>query len=101
MCCHVTLKSYYGLDESKWAAAGSIHQVAGRYIPLFITSAEFDPPSLPTWAVILTLEVCKKHRTCPRHEQIVGANHISHSLGINTEADVVGHKVLDFIRNGR
>ena len=98
---YIRFKSYYGLDESKWSAAGSIHQVAGRYIPLFITSVEFDGRYLQTWAVKLILEVCQKHRTCPRHEQIVGANHISHSLGINTEDDIVGPNVLDFIRNGR
>lgn len=92
---------YYGEDESLWPERSSLNHVAGRQIPLYIVSAEYDPIWAQERSVRLIGEVCQVWGDCPRHEQIPGDNHISYLLELNTKDDSIGHRVRAFMADPR
>jgi triacylglycerol lipase len=93
-------KAYYGDDKSKWAERAPVNLVdtyQGKKVPTFIITAEFDPGEIETPGIELYAKLCKRDNGCPRALQLRGHNHLSTALSFNTEDDVLGSNIRDFI----
>jgi acetyl esterase len=93
-------RAYYGDDKSKWAERAPVNLVdtyQGKKVPTFIITAEFDPGEIETPGIELYAKLCKRDNGCPRALQLRGHNHLSTALSFNTEDDVLGSAIRDFI----
>ena len=93
--------SYFGEDTSKFAERAAINHLGGLDVPIFVVMAEYDPPGLEKQSVELFAALCKRDRHCPRFTRVLGHNHVSTSLHLNTQDDSLGPEVIDFIKTGR
>jgi acetyl esterase len=93
-------RAYYGEDESKWAERAPVNLIdtyQGKKVPTFIVTAEFDPGEIETPGIELYAKLCKRDNGCPRALQLRGHNHLSTALSFNTEDDVLGSNIRDFV----
>jgi triacylglycerol lipase len=95
------VEAYFGKEREGWHAKSLYGKLEGRQVPVFIISAEFDPPSFKEEATRLRDELCKR-RGCPRrHTELAGHNHLSEILHLNTADNSMGSALLDFMRTPR
>jgi acetyl esterase len=93
-------RAYYGDDPAMWAAHAPItlfDSYKGKKVPTFIITAEFDPGEIETPGIELYAKLCKRDNGCPRALQLRGHNHLSTALSFNTEDDVLGSNIRDFV----
>ncbi len=91
------IEAYFGKGRESWHAKSPYGKLEGRKIPLFIVSAELDPPAFKGESARLRDELCKR-RGCPRHTELAGHNHLSEILHLNTADDSMGTDLLGFVR---
>src|SRR5258708_1591779 len=91
------VEAYFGKAHESWHAKSLYGKLQGRKIPVFIISAEFDPPPFKEVSAKLRDELCKL-RGCPRHTELAGHNHLSEILHLNTADDSMGTDILGFVR---
>ncbi len=91
------VEAYFGKAHESWHAKSLYGKLQGRKIPVFIISAEFDPPPFKEESAKLRDELCKL-RGCPRHTELAGHNHLSEILHLNTADDSMGTDILGFVR---
>lgn len=91
------VEAYFGKDRESWHAKSIYGKLAGRKIPLFIISAELDPQTFKDESARLRDELCKL-RSCPRHTELAGHNHLSEILHLNSTDDSVGTDIIGFVR---
>ena len=92
---------YFGDDTSKYTERAAINHLGGNTVPLFVVMAEYDPPGLEEHSVDLFAALCKRDQHCPRFTRVLGHNHLSTSLHLNTEDGSLGPEIIDFIETGR
>jgi acetyl esterase len=93
-------RAYYGDDPAMWAAHAPITLVdsyEGKKVPTFIITAELDPAEIENPGAELYAKLCKRDNGCPRYLQLRGHNHLSTALSFNTEDDLLGAAVRDFV----
>jgi acetyl esterase/lipase len=91
------IEAYFGKDRESWHAKSPYGKLLGRKIPVFLITAELDPPPFKEESARLRDELCKV-RGCPRHTELAGHNHLSEILHLNTADDSVGTDILGFVR---
>jgi triacylglycerol lipase len=57
---------------------------AGRFVPLMLWSAEYDPSTVQAGVAELFAKLCRTHAGCPTYERLAGANHVSHVLSLGS-----------------
>jgi hypothetical protein len=77
---------------------GLVDAYSGRRIPTFVVTAEFDPVEIKSPAAELYAKLRKKYEACPRYLQLRGHSQVSMAYSMNTDDDVFGQAVIDFIR---
>ena len=89
--------AYYGEDLDSWDEKSPLWHVKPGHPPVFVAAAEFDhyPLAWPSAALIAELVKCDK--MLPRFKLLVGHNHVSPAMHINSEIDTLGPDLLDFI----
>ncbi|MDR0779605.1 MAG: alpha/beta hydrolase [Pseudomonadales bacterium] len=93
--------AYFGNDaalreqRSTYALANAY---SGPRVPLFLLSAEYDPPAIAQGTARLYLQLCEKYNDCPRFAQARDHNHISINQHINSADDRYTSMMVDFIR---
>ena len=93
--------AYYGADadlREQRTPLGLIESYRGPEIPMFLWSAELDPPVIELSVARMYAKLCERFQRCPRFTQFLGHNHVSPTMSINSVDDAVGLAVLDFIR---
>ncbi|HWK52787.1 MAG TPA: alpha/beta hydrolase [Hyphomicrobiales bacterium] len=91
---------YFGSDaalqeqRSTYALADAYQ---GPRVPVFLMSAELDPPAIEQGTAQLYLQLCGKYANCPRFAQARDHNHISINQHINTSDDRYTRMMVDFI----
>jgi triacylglycerol lipase len=94
--------AYFGKDRAAWARRSLLTQLDGRKIPVFLVYAELDPPEFRSEAAKLREGLCKRDGgACPRTMDLAGHNHISEIAHLNSEDDLFGKELLEFVRGGR
>ncbi len=89
--------AYYGEDLDAWAERSPLYHVAPGHPPIYIGVAELDPYPLswPSAALLAALVRCD--RTLPWFKLLRGHNHVSPAMHVNSEIDMLGPDLLDFI----
>lgn len=89
--------AYYGENLDSWAERSPLYHVKPGHPPIFIGVAELDhyPLMWPSAALLAALVKCD--RTMPWFKQLRGHNHVSPAMHINSEIDILGPELLDFI----
>jgi acetyl esterase/lipase len=91
------LTSYYGTDESTYAARSSLKGLAETKVPLLFSLSEFDPFDFQNQAALVTAAFIKSRKACPRMIYLTNHNHLTSSLQINVEPDTLGPEIKSFI----
>lgn len=95
-------RDYYGDDPDVRDALvplGLVDFYYGPQVPLFMWSAEFDPPWIEGPIATMYSKLCEKYEDCPRFTQFQGHNHVSHIMSLNSVNEEVGLELLDFIES--
>jgi len=96
------IEAYYGKDHEAWAQRALFRKLRGRTPELFLIDAEYDPPQFKAQTEKLRDELCKLGaRGCPRHMELAGHNHLSEILHLGSSDELMGSRILDFVRRLR
>jgi acetyl esterase len=90
--------AYYGEDKSKHSSMSVIHHIDGCKIPLFIVFAEFDTTVVHDQNHILINALFERDRVLPIVKGLMGHNHFSGIMHINTRDESIGPDILEFIK---
>lgn len=89
--------AYYGDDLSKWDAMSPLNHVKPGHPPIFVVVAEFDPYPLAWPSAAMAAELVKCDKKIPWFKMLRNHNHVSPAMQINSEVDILGPDLLDFI----
>jgi triacylglycerol lipase len=90
--------AYFGSEPSRYEARSPITHVRRTGVPLLLTVAEFDPPSLSSPTFELAAKLTNVHGRPPQILWLAGHNHVSNVLSIGTQDDVAADLLADFLR---
>lgn len=90
-------RAYFGDDDSKIDGISFVAALAGANVPLFVVTAELDPPAFLSEFVVLLETHVRRQVPLPRIVQLLGQNHFTTTWRMNTEEDAMGPEVLQFI----
>jgi triacylglycerol lipase len=95
----MNVEAYFGADRASWARKSLFRRLDPRGVELFLIDAEYDPEPFKYQTERLRDELCKQRaRGCPRHMELAGHNHLSEILHLNTSDNLMGARILDFVR---
>jgi triacylglycerol lipase len=91
------LTVYYGDDPSRYAARSSIEGLVETRLPWMTVLTEFDPPDFERQALALVNRYYQRHQRWPQFIRLMGHNHYTSTMHLNTADDYLGTRILDFI----
>ena len=91
------LKVYFGEDPARHEERSSIRGLVAANIPLMFALAEHDPPDSERQALELVNTYCEQHGRWPRFVRLMGHNHFTATLHLNTPDEYFGRQILDFM----
>jgi hypothetical protein len=68
---------------------------------VFIVVAEYENPYLDVYGAELLLRLSRARKRVPRFMRLTRHNHISLVAHFNTEEEILGREILDFIAQGK
>jgi triacylglycerol lipase len=93
------VEAYFGADRASWPAKSLFRKLELRGVEIFLIDAEYDPDTFKHQTEKLRDELCKlRARGCPRHMELAGHNHLSEILHLNTSDNLMGARIVDFVR---
>jgi acetyl esterase/lipase len=95
------VRAYFGADASLYDAHSPVTHANDPNLPVFIVIAEFENPYLDVYGAELLHNLSRVRKRAPRFMRLTRHNHISLMAHINTEEDILGREILDFIEQGR
>lgn len=93
--------AYYGDELGNWEAMSPLYHVREGHPPAFLAVAENDPYSLAWPTAALAARLVQLDKAIPRIKRLDGHNHVSPAMQINSEIDMLGPDLLDFVLTGR
>jgi acetyl esterase/lipase len=93
----VGVRSYYGADPVALEARSPVTHAAGSSVPTMIAIAQFENPLLDVYAAELAWRMSAAMRRAPRFVRLVRHNHASIVAHFNTDEEILGTEILDFI----
>jgi acetyl esterase/lipase len=94
------LTLYYGADETLYGERSSLQGLLETEVPLLFGVAEIEPPDFERQAHRLIGAYLERHGHWPRFVRLMGHNHFTATLHLNTEDDTLGRHILDLVRSG-
>ena len=92
-------KAYFGEDASVYAERSALPGLAETPVPVLVTLSEFDPFDFKRQYVELLRAYLERKRNLPKLAWLAGHGHVSGILAVNTEHDLLGDRVLEFIES--
>jgi acetyl esterase/lipase len=89
-------EAYFGKDTDAAMSDSFLTALAGTAVPLMVVLAEYDPRDFQRQAAELNSAYVTQQQRWPRFVQLMGHNHLSTILGLNTAGDVLGKQILEF-----
>jgi triacylglycerol lipase len=89
--------SYYGEDTSRRAAMSSLPGLLESPIPLMFVLTEHDPKMFEQQALRLVQAWFERHGRWPELVRLMAHNHLTSTFHLNTDDQVLGDQMLDFI----
>lgn len=93
----LAVAAYHGADPSRYDEMSPLRGLVETKVPLFVGSAQWDPPPFSEQAELLVATLCRR-ATCPQQAVFAGHNHMSQPFSLNTDDRTVGDALLRFIR---
>ncbi|MCJ0764911.1 alpha/beta hydrolase [Variovorax terrae] len=94
----LVVPAYHGSDASQYTEQSSLPGLLASSVPLFVGSAEFDPPAFAEQSTALVDALCKASR-CPASAVFADHNHMAQPYSLHTDDRVVSEALLKFIRD--
>jgi acetyl esterase len=91
------VRAYFGAEESKYEQLSPVVHGASSSLPVFIAIAEYDNPYLDVYGAELFYRIAAARGRAPRFMRMPRHNHISIVAHINTEEDILGSEIRDFL----
>ena len=91
--------AYYGDNDADADRRTSLNYVKDSKIPICISVAEYDPPSLITPAFELAKALVARSSTCPAIRCAEGHNHFSTVSSMGSSDDDFARYTLGFVRD--
>ncbi|HEY7698133.1 MAG TPA: hypothetical protein VIE88_06930, partial [Vicinamibacteria bacterium] len=96
-----SIREYFGADPVLYESRSVISHVPGSDVPAMLVVAEFDQRNLVETTGELFVALCERNDgRCPRFLQLRHHNHLSEVIHINSDDELLGREVLDFIEKG-
>lgn len=89
--------AYYGPEPEQYAERSSIQGLLDEQVPAVFVVAELDPPRFADQALRLLNAYVKRHGRWPRLLRLLGHNHFTATLHLNTPDDSLGRHLLAFV----
>jgi arylformamidase len=90
-------EAYFGSDRAVYEGASFLGALARTNVPLFVTTAEMDPPDFLRQGNELLAAYLDHHRRLPRYVQLIDHNHLSPALSLNSAIDTLSRPALEFL----
>ena len=90
--------AYFGDDPDSHEVKMVLGNMDWAGCPVFISIAEFDPPRFQQSGIGLMNVLASGYGNMPRLKMLLGHNHISQVMHIDTPDDTLGAEAIDFIR---
>jgi len=91
------VRAYFGSDESKYEERSPLVHAATSTLPVFIAIAEYENPYLDVYGAELFYRIASARGRAPRFMRMPRHNHISIVAHINTEEDMLGSEIREFL----
>jgi acetyl esterase/lipase len=91
------VRAYFGADESKYEQRSPLVHAASSPLPVFIAIAEYENPYLDVYGAELFYRIAAARGRAPRFLRMPAHNHISIVAHINTEEDILGSEICEFL----
>ena len=91
------VRAYFGTDESKYEQRSPVVHAAAASLPVFTAIAEFENPYLDVYGAELFHRIAVARGRAPRFIRMPRHNHISIVAHINTEEDILGSEIREFL----
>jgi acetyl esterase/lipase len=95
------VRAYFGEDTSLYEARSAVTHATDTELPVFIVVAEYENPYLDVYGAELLLRLSRARKHAPRFMRLTRHNHISLVAHFNTEEEILGREILDFIARGK
>jgi acetyl esterase/lipase len=96
-----SIREYFGSDPAEYESRSAITHVSGSEVPALLVIAEYDQRNLVETTGELFVALCRRDDgRCPRFLQLRHHNHLSEVFHINTEDELLGGEILDFVEQG-
>jgi acetyl esterase/lipase len=95
------VRAYFGTDESKYEQLSPLAHGAHSPLPVFIAIAEYENPYLDVYGAELFYRIAAARGRAPRFLRLPRHNHISLVAHLNTEEDILGSEIRDFLTTQR
>ncbi|MGE3935126.1 MAG: alpha/beta hydrolase [Rhodospirillaceae bacterium] len=92
-----SLKSYFGADIPAWSARSPLRGLIDGAVPLMFVLAEFDPPDFERQALAAVSAFSACHGRWPHFVRLMGHNHFTATLHLNTDDDYLGRQIVEFV----
>jgi acetyl esterase/lipase len=93
------LTVYFGADETVYGERSSLPGLLETEVPLLFGIAELEPPDFERQALRLIGAWMDRHGHWPRFIRLMGHNHFTATLHLNTADDTLGREILDLVRS--
>jgi hypothetical protein len=93
------VRAYFGDDESRYEARSPVTHAAASPLPVFLAIAEYENPLLDVYGAEALHRISAARGRAPRFLRLPRHNHISIVAHVNTDEDVLGSEMLDFLTN--
>lgn len=94
---NATYPGYYGTDPTQYPERSSVAGLIATTVPLWVGTAELDPPSFEQQALDLKDALCAAGK-CPAFARFAGHGHMSEAYSIHTADQSVGNAMRGFVR---
>ena len=89
--------AYFGDDEANYAAGSTLVGLTKTQIPLLLVLTEMDPPEFQRQTLVLLEHYLKRNGRLPYFVHMMGHNHLSSTMHLNTPDTFLGERILDFM----
>jgi len=89
--------AYYGNDDDRYRQASTLEGLIGADVPLLFVLTEMDPPEFQQQGLELLDGWVARHGRWPAFVHMLGHNHLSSTMHLNTPDVFLGDRLRDFI----
>lgn len=95
------VRAYFGEVTTQYDARSPVTHADDPDLPVFIAIAEYENPYLDVYGAELLHNLSRVRKRAPRFVRLTRHNHISLVAHFNTEEEILGREILDFIAQGK